>query len=672
MFTTLSLRLRIFLFFAFLAAATSGLAIAGLVLGYVRLGEDHALSAFVIAGAIAVLAIFALTTWVWVLFDENVAKPVERLAAEMRARAHADVDVDIDHAPAKYLGDLGTAAAAVTSNLTETRNAMALAVGRETARLASEKTRLETLLSEVPDGVLFCTPWHAIALYNGHAHDILGSSEALGLNRPVRGLLRMAPITQAYERLVAKEHDADDDGGTDVLVTTRNGARMLEARMRLLRLEGQETERPGYVLTLRDVTQDMATHLERTHLLEALLNGVKEALAALPPGSAAEALAHLAEETERGKRRTDTGWWPMENLAAVDLGAALEARLTRKGVALACDLGPTILRCDGFAVTRLLERLALDWSGDGASDLTFTLAADGPEEAVLSLEGSGHVPDNGAVATWLGTPLSPGMTGFTGATVCTAHGIVVSAEPAGPGRAALRFALSLAQPESARPSRAVLYDFDLLNADIPGDLAAARLQDLSFVVFDTETTGLNPQVDEVCQIAAVRVVNGKLLGTERFDMLVNPGRKIPAASTAVHHITDEMVADAPDVTEALARFHTFADGCVLVAHNAPFDMAFLRRREREIGHRFDQPILDTVLCSAILFGQSAEHTLDALCDRLSITIPEADRHTAIGDAIGTADAFRKMIPMLEAADLPNLGALIRGFDRHARLIEHLN
>jgi DNA polymerase III epsilon subunit family exonuclease len=139
------------------------------------------------------------------------------------------------------------------------------------------------------------------------------------------------------------------------------------------------------------------------------------------------------------------------------------------------------------------------------------------------------------------------------------------------------------------------------------------------VVFDTETTGLNPQVDEVCQIAAVRVVNGKLLDAERFDMLVNPGRKIPAASTAVHHITDEMVAGAPGVAEAMARFHTFADGCVLVAHNAPFDMAFLRRREREIGRRFDQPILDTVLCSAILFGQSAEHTLDALCDRLSIT-----------------------------------------------------
>ena len=63
---------------------------------------------------------------------------------------------------------------------------MALAVGRETARLASEKTRLETLLSEVPDGVLFCSPWHTIALYQtAIAREILGSSEAFGLNRPV-------------------------------------------------------------------------------------------------------------------------------------------------------------------------------------------------------------------------------------------------------------------------------------------------------------------------------------------------------------------------------------------------------------------------------------------------------------------------------------------------------
>jgi DNA polymerase-3 subunit epsilon len=667
MFQKLSLRLRIFLFFAFLAVATSGLAVAGLVLGFTRLGEDHALSAFVIAGVVAVLAIFALTTWVWVLFDENVAKPVERLAAEMRARAHADVDAEIDHAPAKYLGDLGTAAAAVSSNLTEARNAMAMAVGRETARLATETSRLETLLSEMPDGVLFCTPGHMIALYNGPARDILGG-EALGLNRPLRGLLRMAPVEQAYERLVAK----DADEGTDILVTTRAGAQVLEARMRLMRLEGQETDRPGYVLTLRDVTADMATHIARTELLETLLAGVMEAVPGLPEGAARDRLETLAWTTATAKRATDTSWWPMERIAAEDLGSALAARLGRKGVTLACDLGPVALRCDGFGIVRLLERVALFWSGEGAREMTLTIASEGPEAAVLSLEARGERPDAGTLGRWMATPLAPGMAGFTGAVVVRAHGTEVSAEPAGPGRSALRLSLPLARPGPARPSRAVLYDFDLLNRDVPDDLAEAALRDLSFVIFDTETTGLNPQVDEVCQIAAVRVVNGRLVDAERFDMLVNPGRRIPAASTAVHHITDEMVADAPGVTEAVARFHTFAEGCVLVAHNAPFDMAFLRRREREIGRRFDQPILDTVLCSAILFGQSAEHTLDALCTRLGIVIPEAERHTAIGDALGTAEAFRKMIPMLEAAELPNLGALIGAFDRHSRLIEHLN
>jgi DNA polymerase-3 subunit epsilon len=79
-----------------------------------------------------------------------------------------------------------------------------------------------------------------------------------------------------------------------------------------------------------------------------------------------------------------------------------------------------------------------------------------------------------------------------------------------------------------------------------------------------------------------------------------------------------------------------------------------------------------VLCSAILFGQSAEHTLDALCDRLSIRIPEARPPHRHRRRHRHGDAFRKMIPMLEAAELPNLGALIKAFDRHARLIEHLN
>jgi len=515
---------------------------------------------------------------------------------------------------------------------------------------------------------MFCTPHHTIALYNGHTRDILGESDALGLGRPVSGLLRMGPILQAYDRLTA----SGSDEGTDILVTTKAGARLLEARLRLLRLEGQETEGAGYALTLRDVTADLQVQAERAYLLNHLLERLEGTLPALPESEEKSTLAALVAETATRKAKTDTKWWPMEALTAEDLGAGLAARLERKGVPLACDLGMTRLRCDGFAMTRMLERLALDWTNAGAKTLTLTIASEGADTAVLSLEAEGAAPAGAQLDGWLATPLSPGLSGFAASDVLLSHGTRLTVEPAGPGRHALRLNLPLAEPRAAGPTRVVMYDFDLLNAEIPEDLAVAALKSLSFVIFDTETTGLNPQVDEVCQIAAVRVVNGRIIEGEDFDMLVNPGRRIPAASTAVHHITDEMVADAPPVTEALRRFHAFAEGAVLVAHNAPFDMSFLRRREAEIGKRFDQPILDTVLCSAILYGQSAEHTLDALCDRLHIRIPEAARHTAIGDAIGTAEAFRKMIPMLEAADLPNLGALIKAFDRHSRLIEHLN
>lgn len=668
MFTHLSLRLRIFLFFAFLALATSALAVGGLTLGYIRLGEDHALSAFVIAGVVAVAAIIGLTTWIWVLFDENVARPVERLAADMRARAHADVENEIDHQQAKYLGDLGTAAAAVTANLTETRNAMAMAVGRETAKLAQEKSRMEALLAGSPDGILFCTPDHTIALYNAQATIVLNDAEALGLNRPLAELLLPGPIMQAYDRL---RETGEDNGRAEILCATKGDARLLEARLQLMHLEGQETEAPGYVLRLRDLGRGLLVQAQRAHLLNDLLDGVKDELPNIAE-PARSRLTDLTNDIARRKFETDTKWWPLEALPASNLATGLRDRLARKGLELSDDVAKLRLRYDGFAAVRLLERLALRWSEIGASDFHLRISVADSMTAMVSLEAAGTPPDDALIKSWLSGPLTPGYTRFSGRDIVLFHGTRVQAEEIGQGRAALRFLLRLSMTEARSGPNAMKYDFDLLHARLPQKLSEARLSQLNFVILDTETTGLNPQVDEICQIAAVRVVNGKVQPDERFDMLVNPGRRIPAASTAVHHITNEMVADAPGVAEALTRFHRFAENTVIVAHNAPFDMAFLQRRESEIGLRFDQPILDTVLFSAILFGQSAEHTLDALCDRLAISIPEEDRHTAIGDAIGTATAFAKMIPMMEATGLPTLGDSISAFDRHARLIGHLN
>ncbi|MEY8842614.1 PolC-type DNA polymerase III, partial [Cribrihabitans sp. XS_ASV171] len=98
-------------------------------------------------------------------------------------------------------------------------------------------------------------------------------------------------------------------------------------------------------------------------------------------------------------------------------------------------------------------------------------------------------------------------------------------------------------PEAARP---LVYDFDLLETAGDADLAARKLSDLCFVVFDTETTGLLPHKDEIVQIGAVRVLRGRLIEGETLDMLVDPGRPIPPASTKVHRITDAMVSGQPD------------------------------------------------------------------------------------------------------------------------------
>ncbi|MEL6839264.1 MAG: exonuclease domain-containing protein [Pseudomonadota bacterium] len=218
-------------------------------------------------------------------------------------------------------------------------------------------------------------------------------------------------------------------------------------------------------------------------------------------------------------------------------------------------------------------------------------------------------------------------------------------------------------PDAARP---LVYDFDLLDKDQSTDPNETPLRDLTFVVFDSETTGLDPAKDDVVQLGAVRIVNGKVIRAEVFDKLVNPGRPIPSASTKVHKVTDAMVADAPPFETVCARFHAFARDAVIIAHNAPFDMAFLHRINDPA---FDNPILDTVHLSAIVFGGSATHTLDALCERLEVTIPADLRHTALGDAMATAEAFVAMLPVLEARGLKTFGQVKAEMRKHARILE---
>lgn len=204
------------------------------------------------------------------------------------------------------------------------------------------------------------------------------------------------------------------------------------------------------------------------------------------------------------------------------------------------------------------------------------------------------------------------------------------------------------------PARPEFYDFDKLNPPMHiEELGGAALKDLTFVVFDTETTGLKPSDgDEIISIAGVRLTAGRIDEDRAFAQLVNPGRAIPKASIRFHGLTDDRVAAAPPITEVLPAFRDFVGEAVLVAHNAAFDMRFLKLKEEAAGVRFDNLVLDTLLLSVFLDAENRDHSLDAIADRLDIAVE--GRHTALGDSTVTAHVFLRMLDMLEARGITTL------------------
>lgn len=676
----LSLRGRAALLFAAVGLGAVVVLGVGLWLGARKGGVDG----FVLAGVVGGFGVAALIVWLWFLADTHVARPVDRMAGALRARAHGDVAGPID--PAPHLGDLGPAAADMATDLAQARAALADAVARETTRLSGEKLRLEALLADVPVGVLLCSDDHLLAFYNGPAVEMIGAGATdPGLDRRLFDFLRDGPIRMAHARLAAT---GDPGAASDLLATTRDGGRVLAARMRLRPGMG------GYVLTLRDVTADLATHARREALLAEAIDKMRRPAATLasligalplheaPPAKLEAALrdevAQLVQSVTDLADRAEAGrgdGLPLTTARAADLLDGARARIEAEGITVRTDAADLLLGCNGFEVIALIAGLGAEIGRAGlAREMALHIGEDG-SGAMIRLIWQGDALKLATLDGWLDTGLEAGFGGVSRRDVLLTHATDIWPESAD-GTQALCLFIPHARRAVARPapvSRGVVYDFDLSSRERSASIQDSRLEQLTYVVFDTETTGLRPdQGDEIVQIAAVRIVNGRRVEGEVFDTLVNPGRPIPAASTAVHGITDAMVEGAPTADTVIPRFHAFAEGAVLVAHNAPFDMAFLRRLGPAQGLAFDHPILDTVLLSAVVFGQHEVHTLDALTQRLGVTLPEEARHTAIGDTIATADAFQKLLAMLRGRGLGTFGAVLAEVRRHGRLLKDLN
>lgn len=213
---------------------------------------------------------------------------------------------------------------------------------------------------------------------------------------------------------------------------------------------------------------------------------------------------------------------------------------------------------------------------------------------------------------------------------------------------------SLAAPRDATPPRPDFFDFDPFRRNDRPEFRDAPLATLTYVVFDTETTGLYAaRGDAVVSIGAVRAVGAHIRAAETFDRLVNPRRKIPPASTRIHGIDDAMVRAAPTMEAVLPAFRDFVGDAVLVAHNAAFDLNFLAQHETATGVRLSNPVLDTMFLADLLYGKAGNHSLDALAKRFGVEL-EA-RHSALGDALATAEVFVRLLDGLAARGIATFG-----------------
>jgi len=194
----------------------------------------------------------------------------------------------------------------------------------------------------------------------------------------------------------------------------------------------------------------------------------------------------------------------------------------------------------------------------------------------------------------------------------------------------------------------------LVNDCVP-IVTAPNNQDFSqeFVVFDIETTGLNPIHDEITEIGAVRVRGRKIV--EDFHTFVNPGIPIPASITKLTGITEEMVKDAPSISEVIPVFSQFIGDAVLVAHNASFDVGFIKAKGRSKGIEFKQSVLDTLALSRQLFKDLKQHRLNIVAKHLGI--PLEQHHRAVHDATTTAQILIRSFELLEGKGVHRLDEL---------------
>lgn len=620
------------------------------------------------------------------------ASPARRLAAETRIIATVNPGRRLDFRRPSELADLAAAVNALAERRQAVEQDVQHSIAEAHADLERERNRLAALMSELALAVLVCNADGRILLYNAAARQLVDDggerpARLVGLGRSVFGIVDRSLVAHGLERIQdgsAPSHEA----------MAMHGERLL--RVHVAAVGGVDNEPAGFVLVFEDVTRTARAGRQGAELLRRLTESARASMGSIR--AAAESILDYPGMDPEQQRRfaeiirdeavalgagvdrvlhASSGYfedpWALADMNGRDLLTALAGALADDHELAAAVTEPPEdlwLRVDSYAVVRAVAHLAGRLRAElGVGEVRLTLTKSGRHGA-LDVRWLGRAIDAETLRIWAEQPIA--LSGATGSVrqVVERHGGEVwgQVDP-GDGSRYLRLLLPLAAgarretagaPSRRRAlavtSRPEFYDFDLFRrTDQDAAWEERRLDELAYTVFDTETTGLYPdQGDEIIAIGAIRIVNARLLRDETFDQLVDPKRVVSAQSQQIHGIRPELLRGQPVLEEVLPAFARFAEDTVLVGHNVAFDMRFLRLKEQRTGVRFSQPVLDTLLLSAVAHPDHEEHSLEAIAERLGVSV--LGRHTALGDAVLTGEIFLRLVRILTEQGVSTLGA----------------
>ncbi len=613
--------------------------------------------------------------------------PILQLGEETKLVSLVNPDYHIEPRGSKEIIQLTTILNESGREFKRLRTEVEEQIQQAKAQLKNERNRLAALMSQLPSGVLVCNVDGQVLLYNTQAQKLLQQpGHLIGLGRSLFSVVDREPIIHALDLLHQAAAQGQPAPSTHFMMRLYDCLNLKFNLAPIFTERDEERTISGFVLTVENMTRQIESELQRDLMFQTLTEAMRfstgeirlavSALLANPGMDARELNAHcqiidrasLAMEDQVRYAREDYARYQYTQAGTENILGDYLLELVRKHLEQRLQFqvesrttSDLWLKVNSFTLVQGLVQFGECLKQTGIEKISLDLERLPDRQARLKVTWPGCLLDRNVLKEWQRRPLvhdaSNRLVSFLDLVEQQGGGVTIAGEDTQCKN--LHLHLPLAEPEShwdpvPRPEhRPLYYEFNLFNQPGGEELGKIPLRRLTFVVFDTETTGLNPsEGDEIIQIGAIRIVNGRILYNETIDQLVNPRRSVPAASVEIHGISPELLKDQPAIDEVLPVFHHFAKGAVLVAHNAAFDMKFLQMKEELCGVRFDHPVLDTLLLSSVVHPNQERHSLDEVARRLQI--PIVGRHTALGDAIVTAEVLVKLLPLLEANGIHTL------------------